>query len=131
MPPSSTTRPVSDLSDFERRILDFATGPQPTHSEGELWSFSPSASNVRLESATQGPPARVSYLLTVLPQHCNFMGSLHGGCAATIIDVLSSMLVLGLSSPGRYSLGGVSRNLKLTYLRPVPVGSEIRLSTGS
>lgn len=56
------------------------------------------------------------------------MGNLHGGCAATLIDVLSTTILLGLSRPGRFALGGVSRNLKVTYLRPVPGDTEIRLT---
>lgn len=56
------------------------------------------------------------------------MGNLHGGCAATLIDVLSTTILLGMSSPGRFGLGGVSRNLKVTYLRPVPRDTEIRLN---
>lgn len=44
-----------------------------------------------------------------------------------MIDVLSSTLLMALSQPGLYSYGGVSRNLKTTYIRPVPVGMEIRL----
>lgn len=55
------------------------------------------------------------------------MGNLHGGCAATLIDVLSTTILLGMSEPGKFSLGGVSRNLKVTYLRPVPTGTEVRL----
>lgn len=55
------------------------------------------------------------------------MGNLHGGCAATLIDVLSTTILLGISSPGRFALGGVSRNLKVTYLRPVPTDTEVRL----
>jgi acyl-coenzyme A thioesterase 13 len=34
---------------------------------------------------------------------------------------------MGVSSPGIFALGGVSRNLSLTYLRPVPEGTEIRV----
>lgn len=56
------------------------------------------------------------------------MGNLHGGCAATIIDILSTAILLGVSKPGFFSLNGVvSRNLKVTYLRPVPANTEIRL----
>lgn len=59
---------------------------------------------------------------------CNFLGNLHGGCAATLVDVLSTVILLGVSSPGQFSLGGVSRNLKITYLRPVPRDTEVRLT---
>ena len=55
------------------------------------------------------------------------MEYLHGGCAATLIDVLSTPILLGISEPGKFSMGGVSRNLRLTYLRPVPMGSEARI----
>ncbi|KAK2759482.1 hypothetical protein FQN54_002960 [Arachnomyces sp. PD_36] len=83
--------------------------------------------HARFESATPGPPPRATFLLTVAPELCNGLGNLHGGCATTIIDNLSSTLLLGGSRPGFYSLGGVSRNLTLTYLRPVPEGTEIRI----
>lgn len=55
------------------------------------------------------------------------MGNLHGGCAATLVDLLTTSILMGMSRPGRFALGGVSRNLKVTYLRPVPQGTEIRL----
>ncbi|KAJ6154178.1 hypothetical protein N7485_012547 [Penicillium canescens] len=73
------------------------------------------------------PPARVSFLFTITPALSNMMGNLHGGCAATLIDVLSTTILLGVSEPGKFAYGGVSRNLKVTYLRPVPTGSEVRL----
>lgn len=83
--------------------------------------------HARVESATPGPPARATYLLTATPELCNRLGNLHGGCATTIIDNLSSTVLLAAGRPGFYSAGGVSRNLNLTYLRPVPVGTEIRI----
>lgn len=55
------------------------------------------------------------------------MGNLHGGCAATLIDNLSTTILVGVSRPGHFSLGGVSRNLKVTYLRPVPQDTAIRI----
>lgn len=55
------------------------------------------------------------------------MGNLHGGCAATLIDILSTVILLAKSRPGVFALGGVSRLLKTTYLRPVPQDTEIRL----
>lgn len=56
------------------------------------------------------------------------MGNLHGGCTATLIDILSTTILLGMSRQGVFALGGVSRHLKTTYLRPVPQGTEVRLT---
>ena len=92
------------------------------------WGVNAKTCNLRFESASKGPPSpQVSYLLTVPPDLCNYMGNLHGGCAATLVDVLSTAILLGMSRPGVFALGGVSRHLKTTYLRPVPQGTEIRL----
>lgn len=66
-------------------------------------------------------------MLTIAPKHCNYLGNLHGGCAATLFDTLSSMILLGVSKPGFFQLGGVSRHLDVTYLRPVPVGTRVKL----
>jgi acyl-coenzyme A thioesterase 13 len=57
----------------------------------------------------------------------NRMGNLHGGCAATIVDNLSTTILIGVSRPGAFQYGGVSRNLNVTYLRPVPLDAEIRV----
>ena len=95
----------------------------------QRWGINTKSCNLRFESASKGPPTpQVSYLLTVPPNLCNYMGNLHGGCAATLVDVLSTAILLGMSRPGVFALGGVSRHLKTTYLRPVPQGTEIRLT---
>ncbi|KAJ5133341.1 Thioesterase superfamily [Penicillium atrosanguineum] len=91
------------------------------------WDVDARSCNLRFESATRGPPAKVSFLINITPALSNYMGNLHGGCAATLIDVLSTTILLGVSEPGKFSLGGVSRNLKVTYLRPVPTGTEARI----
>jgi len=91
------------------------------------WDVDARNCNLRFESATRGPPSKVSFLLKITPALSNYMGNLHGGCAATLIDVLSTTILLGVSEPGKFALGGVSRNLKLTYLRPVPEGIEARI----
>lgn len=57
----------------------------------------------------------------------NRLGNLHGGCAATLIDNLSTTILIGVSRPGIFQYGGVSRNLNVTYLRPVPLDTEIRV----
>jgi acyl-coenzyme A thioesterase 13 len=57
----------------------------------------------------------------------NRLGNLHGGCSATLVDILTSTILVGVGKPGVFGYGGVSRGLRLTYLRPVPAGTNIRL----
>lgn len=57
----------------------------------------------------------------------NYMGNLHGGCAATLVDNLTSTILMAASRPGAFQYGGVTRNLSVTYLRPAPQGHEIRV----
>ncbi|BDD56089.1 hypothetical protein MAP00_001565 [Monascus purpureus] len=97
------------------------------HNDTEFWGIDASRSSLRLEFATRDPQPRASYLLTVTQNLCNLMGNLHGGCAATIIDILTSTVLIAMSKPGIFTSGGVSRNLKVTYLRPVPEGTEARV----
>ncbi|KAE8372433.1 HotDog domain-containing protein [Aspergillus bertholletiae] len=118
--------PDRTLDEFEDLVYHYSNGMN-IKDDAERWDIDSTAANLRFESATQGPPARVSFLLNVAPKMCNMMGTLHGGCAATLIDILSTSILLGISKPGYFSLGGVSRNLRVTYLRPLPSGLEIRL----
>ncbi|KAH8424607.1 PaaI family thioesterase [Aspergillus melleus] len=120
-----TRAPARQLNDFEELVYEYSNRMGLDDNQ-EHWDLD-SSSNIRFESATRGPPARVSFLFTVSPKLCNMLGNLHGGCAATLIDVLSTCILLGVSSPGHFGLGGVSRHLKVTYLRPVPQGTEARL----
>ncbi|PLB45594.1 thioesterase [Aspergillus steynii IBT 23096] len=93
------------------------------------WDFNPENYNARIESVSTGAgsPPSVTFRFTVTEDMCNYTRHLHGGCVSTVIDTLSTLFVAALSKPGLYSLGGVSRHLHTTYLRPVPVGSEVRL----
>lgn len=57
----------------------------------------------------------------------NALGNLHGGCAATIIDILTSIVAMAVGKPGVFQYSGVSRNLNVTYLRPLPINTDIRV----
>ncbi|KAL1862031.1 hypothetical protein Plec18170_000855 [Paecilomyces lecythidis] len=120
------TAPNRKLDDFETPIYQWFE-QIILNTEQESWGIDANRSQLRFEYASKEPSPRVAYLLTVTPDLCNRMGNLHGGCAATLIDNLSSTVLASLSRPGRFSLGGVSRNLKVTYLRPIPEGTEIRV----
>lgn len=108
-------------------IIRRNANPRLRDASCQHWDINARACNLRFESATRGPPATVSFLFNVTPAMSNYMGNLHGGCAATLIDVLSTTILLGVSEPGKFALGGVSRNLKVTYLRPVPTETEARV----
>ncbi|KAA8650624.1 hypothetical protein EYZ11_002753 [Aspergillus tanneri] len=116
--------PSRKLEQFEELVYEYSNG---TYDKDVKWDIDTRACNLRFESATRGPPARVSFLFKVSPGMCNLFGSLHGGCAATLIDNLSTTILMGVSKPGYFSIGGVSRNLRVTYLRPVPLDTEARL----
>ncbi|OKL57104.1 hypothetical protein UA08_07550 [Talaromyces atroroseus] len=120
-----TARKVHD--DFEENMREVVKHFVDTEGEHERWDIDQVESKLRLESASRGPPARATFRLYITPKMANFHNSIHGGCTATVIDILSSMLVIGASQPGMFQVGGVSRNLNVTYLRPMRVGSEVRV----
>jgi len=68
---------------------------------------------------------KVVFRYVVQPEHCNGLGNLHGGCAATIFDFCTSVAIMPLARPGHWSYFGVSRTLSTTYLRPVPRGATV------
>jgi uncharacterized protein (TIGR00369 family) len=58
----------------------------------------------------------------------NQLGNMHGGCAATILDCVTSM-VLYLHTSGvfgeSWSMLGVSQSIQIIYTAPAPVGAYI------
>ena len=65
--------------------------------------------------------------VTVVPAFCNRLGHQHGGAAATIFDLLTTIAIAPLSKPGKFGYPGVSRTLNCTYLRPVTMGMKVRV----
>ncbi len=72
-------------------------------------------------------PGRTEFEMTILPDHCNKGKNLHGGCSCTILDILSSSALLTLAKPGFLDGGHVSRTITMSYLRPVPVGTKVKI----
>jgi len=65
----------------------------------------------------------------IKPYMCNGAGNLHGGAAATIMDNLTSTALMVLSRPGKMEYGTVTRNLAVTILRPVKMGTRVRIES--
>ncbi|KAI6364514.1 hypothetical protein MCOR25_005645 [Pyricularia grisea] len=89
--------------------------------------------HLKLVAAAKGPEASprseglamATFTYTVQKQHCNRLGNLHGGAAATLFDYCTTMPLCLIAKPGFWSMLGVSRNLSVTYLRPIPLGQTI------
>jgi acyl-coenzyme A thioesterase 13 len=80
--------------------------------------------HIRLHSIAHAQP-RVTFSFTVQPDHCNRLGNLHGGAAATLFDFSTTMAILLVNKPDFWVYLGVSRTLNVTYLRPIPHGEEV------
>ena len=52
---------------------------------------------------------------------------MHGGAQASLFDITTSLALIPISRPGFWMLGGVSRVLTVTYLRPLPTGEKVLL----
>ena len=57
----------------------------------------------------------------------NLSGNLHGGAAATLIDLLTTVALAPLASEGKFAFLGVSRTLHAGYLKPVKEGEDVEI----
>lgn len=59
---------------------------------------------------------------------CNRSRNLHGGAASTLFDTLTSLVLLTLKDVPQWDTLGVTRNLSLTFIRPIPIGTKLFLN---
>lgn len=79
---------------------------------------------VKFISCSEG---KTEWEFTVTESMCNATGNLHGGCAATILDDLTSSPALTIMRPGFLDGGTLSRSLSCVYLKGLPLGSKVRV----
>lgn len=83
---------------------------------------------VHASRSEDGRTSTVTVRMQIQEQHGNNVGTLHGGCAATLVDNITS-LPLYFHSSGEvgepWCFLGVTTSLNLTYLSGSPVGSWI------
>ncbi|ETN42551.1 uncharacterized protein HMPREF1541_01708 [Cyphellophora europaea CBS 101466] len=72
-------------------------------------------------------PGRTEWTMNITPEHCNKGKNMHGGMACIVLDNLTSTALLTLAKPGFLDAGHVSRTITMSYLRPVPLGSTVRV----
>ncbi|GBF98031.1 hypothetical protein Rsub_11142 [Raphidocelis subcapitata] len=65
-------------------------------------------------------PGRVTCRLRPTRAHSNRFGSMHGGCIATLVDVIGSAAIATVSDRG-----GVSVAINTNYLSPTPIGEDL------
>lgn len=86
-------------------------------------SFALRDGSILLEAETN----KTVWEMKIGPHLCNRTGNLHGGAAATIMDLLTSTVLATIAKPGFLDGGHVSRTITMTFLRPVPNGAIARI----
>ncbi|OIW22923.1 thioesterase family protein-like protein [Coniochaeta ligniaria NRRL 30616] len=82
------------------------------------------------QSAIPAPSiiASATFSLKITPAYCNLNNVMHGGAAGVIFDMMTTTALGPIARPGYWDfLGGVTRNLNISYLRAVPVGTIVHV----
>uniref|UniRef100_A0A3Q4BTV6 Acyl-coenzyme A thioesterase 13 n=1 Tax=Mola mola TaxID=94237 RepID=A0A3Q4BTV6_MOLML len=69
-------------------------------------------------------PGKVVCEMRVEEEHTNRGGTLHGGCTATLVDVISTMAIM-YSERGA---AGVSVDMNITYMNAAKVGEDVLIT---
>ncbi|RAL13398.1 PaaI family thioesterase [Aspergillus homomorphus CBS 101889] len=117
--------PKNIAHDFEKKVFWYFRfiGHQELK---DVWDVTAEHANLRIESLAKHPHATVTCRFVVKESMCGPQMHLHGGYIATLVENLTSILIVAAATPGRFADTGVSRNLRTIYLRSLPVGTEVR-----
>ncbi|KAL0095413.1 HotDog domain-containing protein [Phycomyces blakesleeanus] len=72
-------------------------------------------------------PNQLIWEFYVEQRHCHIFDRVHGGCAATVIDIASSFAVLVHEGELQWRSIGVSTDLSVSYLSSIPKGITARV----
>ncbi|PLB51974.1 thioesterase family protein [Aspergillus steynii IBT 23096] len=96
----------------------------------KIWSLPLQQCNLRIESTSPSPTPSITFRLTITAEMLNGGGALHGGCASTLIDDLTTVFLAAVSRPGLYSQYGVTRNIRVAFFEPLVKGGDVRVVCG-
>ncbi|KAB5582223.1 HotDog domain-containing protein [Coniochaeta sp. 2T2.1] len=100
----------------EAVLLDASLGPPSPPSSSQQTDVPPAPAI--LSSAT--------FTLKITPDYCNLNQVMHGGAAGVIFDMMTTCALGPVARAGYWDfLGGVTRTLNISYLKAVPVGTNV------
>jgi acyl-coenzyme A thioesterase 13 len=143
--PVYTMSPIPSNEELKQRTQAWLSAVSPDRSDSNTFDRA-ILDTLNLTSVTYDASSKTTksiFSFTMTPFLANRMGSLHGGAAATIFDIVTSSTVLpaaivfdaerGISSDSDDSspwlISHVSRTLNVTYLRPAPIGTELEVES--
>ncbi|KAJ7614324.1 HotDog domain-containing protein [Roridomyces roridus] len=87
--------------------------------------------NVRHDDRTGDAEAEIIVEIEVTESMCNVYGTMHGGCAAFMLDpsTVSSAILLGLVKG--FDGSGVSQNMNVHWHHPAPLGTTLVITARS
>ncbi|KAJ7445893.1 HotDog domain-containing protein [Mycena latifolia] len=87
--------------------------------------------NVWDDAKTGGAESEVVVEVEVTESMCNVYGTMHGGCAATLLDstTVAAIVLLGLAKG--FDGTGVSQSMNVHWHHPAPLGTTLLITTRS
>lgn len=83
------------------------------------------ANDLQLISATGPPDVRAVFELDVIKKYTNTMANMQGGAVSLAFDMATMLAISPYATKSFWRLGGVSRTLGVTFLRPIKLGMRV------
>jgi len=118
-----------DLYNFIRHRKSMQNFDDSVMSNLRLITASGTPGNLLADPPTR-PSAHPSCLLELdmTSEYANLNEVVHGGAAALVFDMCTTLSLCPIARPGYWDfMGGVTRTLNVSYLKAIPSGTKIRI----